>query len=753
VVGAAAGLVLALLLDVDRRLHNLKRHAALAEVKRFVQRKFQEHEKAGDFAGCFNESDSGPGFQASQLQKRFQKEGLVPAKPSRQDAQTNRRALDLYLGEIAEKQREAAGAVDWAVSAALTPLYGALLGFALCGALGLACGWWKTRREAPVSRARVGLEGLIGATGGVYLGALAGGLGQATAGWLGGVPALAVVGAVWGLPIRWTLSRPGLRDAGTPPDEEGQCVRCGSGANLAEYAYWCGTGRGHKGAILGETTRSDLVCRACTTRQACRGFLASVALAFGILALTWLFFAYALRPVWAMRASPAATYRVVSGPGAGRVFTGATDKDILGIGGALFFVVLVVACCLAGVFAFAGLNHAGSTAAYRARERELRTAGYTLFGRRPPPQLAPSAPPRRALATWAWVVGGLAVLAGVLVLGVRRGGPVVLKGHMTRVLCVAWSPDGKRVVSGGNDRALKVWDAEKDGQALFTLEGHTAKVLCVAWSPDGDHIASGSEDGTLKIWDAETGREVRSLKEGLRDVYCVAWSPDGKRIACNGVGKPKPGDAQADPLGPDQNNQSVRILDAPTGRVVLSLEGHPGRVRCIAWSPDGKRLVAASYDYSGAGRGGVKVWDAASGREILSLQRPAGAVISAAFSPDGKRIVTGSEQEATVQVWDAATGKELLSFQAHSVWVSSVGYSPDSSSIVTAGGDPLDRGNPGELKTWDAATGRLLLSLEGHKQYVTSAAFNHDGQRIASSSHDKTVRVWNPGEQPPGEQP
>jgi hypothetical protein len=111
----------------------------------------------------------------------------------------------------------------------------------------------------------------------------------------------------------------------------------------------------------------------------------------------------------------------------------------------------------------------------------------------------------------------------------RKGMP--LEGHSRSVFAVAYSPDGKRILSGSSDRALKVWDAAT-GQHWLTLKGHTGTVRSVAFSPDGKRIVSGSSDRTLKIWDAETGQENITLKGHFPRVTRVAFSADGSRIVC-----------------------------------------------------------------------------------------------------------------------------------------------------------------------------------------------------------------------------
>src|SRR5262249_35025557 len=111
-------------------------------------------------------------------------------------------------------------------------------------------------------------------------------------------------------------------------------------------------------------------------------------------------------------------------------------------------------------------------------------------------------------------------------------GHITLKGHTGVVLSVAFSPDGKRLVSGSEDQTVKVWDAHT-GQQPLTLKGHTSWVNSVAFSPDGTRIASGSWDhlhktpGEVKVWDAQTGQETLTLKGHTGAVASVAFSANG----------------------------------------------------------------------------------------------------------------------------------------------------------------------------------------------------------------------------------
>jgi WD40 repeat protein len=104
------------------------------------------------------------------------------------------------------------------------------------------------------------------------------------------------------------------------------------------------------------------------------------------------------------------------------------------------------------------------------------------------------------------------------------------RGHTSTVETVAWSPDGKRIASGGDDGTVQVWDAATGGH-VFTYSGHSDRVRCAVWSPDGKRLVSGSADATAQLWDPSTARSILTYRGHRGAVNAVAWSPDGKRLA------------------------------------------------------------------------------------------------------------------------------------------------------------------------------------------------------------------------------
>jgi WD40 repeat protein len=224
-------------------------------------------------------------------------------------------------------------------------------------------------------------------------------------------------------------------------------------------------------------------------------------------------------------------------------------------------------------------------------------------------------------------------------------------------------------------------------------------------------IASGSEDKTARIWNAQTGQPLLTLSGHTGVVRSVAYSPDNQRLATG------------------SDDKTVWIWNAQTGQHLLTLSGHTGILRSVAYSPDSQRLASGSDDNT------ARVWNAQTGQHLQTFSGHTDVVRSVTYSSDNQRLVTGSGDK-TARIWNAQTGQHLLTLSGHTADIYSVAYSPDNERLATGSADKTAR-------VWNAQTGQHLLTVSGHTSAVQSVIYSPDKQCLLTGSYDNTARVWN----------
>ncbi|GJJ74238.1 hypothetical protein EMPS_06596 [Entomortierella parvispora] len=283
------------------------------------------------------------------------------------------------------------------------------------------------------------------------------------------------------------------------------------------------------------------------------------------------------------------------------------------------------------------------------------------------------------------------------------------------VMFCAFSPDGIWISVGLHNGTVALYNTLTWDRKIF--EGHSSMIRGVAHSPDGKHIATSSLDRDVRIWDAYTGDLLVSLNGHTGSVFSVAYSPNGQQLASGG------------------GDKTVRLWDTHKRVLTFTLRGHTDRVNAVAYSPSGKRIVSGSRDKT------VRLWNALDGDPIACWHGHTDFVSSVAYSPNNLQIASASSDN-TVRLWNTQT--ESPSFKlVHPDIVTFVAYSPSGQQIASGCRDKI-------VRLWDALTGTLIASLGGHTDFIISIAYSPNGQQIISSSWDQTVRFWDAQTGKPG---
>lgn len=330
---------------------------------------------------------------------------------------------------------------------------------------------------------------------------------------------------------------------------------------------------------------------------------------------------------------------------------------------------------------------------------------------------------------------------------------------------LALSPDGKHAVEVLQGQVLRVIETET-GKDLSPDRGHSAGIYNVWCAPDGRTVFTHGADGTLRTWDRATGQETRQ-QGASSNRYGIAISPDmktlatvqGTRVTLTDLATGKP--AGASEAGKRYNTiafspdgkyllarqaitkgdtwVSVNLLDAKTGKHVRELipgvpvTVEPGRPRPVSiagpvrMSKDGQWLASMGLNYAAV------YWDLAAGVEQTLPLPPRMRFNHVAFSPDG-RLLAFMLSSGEVSLWETASGRSRGKLE-RTEGSGTVEFSPDGRLIATSG----ER----KITLYDARTLRKLGEVEGHRSTIYSLAFTPDGNTLISGSNDTTALVWD----------
>ena len=297
----------------------------------------------------------------------------------------------------------------------------------------------------------------------------------------------------------------------------------------------------------------------------------------------------------------------------------------------------------------------------------------------------------------------------------------ILRSHKNEVRSVAFSPDGRSFVSASYDNSLILWDLDASITIGHMVDAHPNVLRSLAFRPDGRTIVSGGQDG-LKIWDVATRKLLEAEVTGGKkdDVLSVAFSPDGKLIASG------------------RRSGALKLSDGLTLKPVVreSPVAHEGGTLTVAFSPDGKTLVSAGQDKK------LRSWNPGTlqqiGESAASGDKP---VRTIAFNPDGKSLVS-ADDDLIMKFWTASGLKGIgQTPRRHDRNINAVAYDRTGRILASASND-------GTVGLWDADTRQPQgAPLRGHRQTsangVMTLSFNREGDMLASGASDRTVILWD----------
>ncbi len=325
----------------------------------------------------------------------------------------------------------------------------------------------------------------------------------------------------------------------------------------------------------------------------------------------------------------------------------------------------------------------------------------------------------------------------------KRRRLATLKGHEGWVTAVAFSKDGNTIASGDTNKKIKLWDVNTKRERA-TLTGHRNTISTLTFSPDGTTLASGSYDGTIRFWNANTGREISTFStEHTESVKAVAFAADGTTLVSAAF------------------NGTVQVWNLKTAREQTSFTaGQCDRTEAVAFSPDAKffacqrtkgKIVFSPYR-SGSLRvnrlpNSIQLWNIATGEKVTGpWNKRIGTVNALALSQDSKILVASKRGGQGIMSWNIDTGIETSHFNRiklpdidKGVLFRRLTFSPNNKLILS----PKSIGGRYLIQLSDADTNNSLATLSGHTEPIETLVFSHDGKILASGSQDGTVLLWD----------
>lgn len=286
----------------------------------------------------------------------------------------------------------------------------------------------------------------------------------------------------------------------------------------------------------------------------------------------------------------------------------------------------------------------------------------------------------------------------------------IFSGHSGQINCLSFTSDNKYLISGSNDRSIKIWNLKKKSED-FSLFGHFGPITSLALFPDSKSVfASGSLDCSIKIWNIEDKQENYTISMHLCPIKSMSISPFGSWLISSA------------------EDFSLKVWNLRFEREEIELTQRNSAINSICYSESEDFFVV------GEDNSKVTIYNMRNHFEDYATKPHKGPILSVAFSPDSKYFACSSQE--TIYAYLIRDKALVSTFSGHSQCVNSIAFSPDSLWIASGSNDH-------KIKIWDMSKNKLERTLKGHFNFVNSVCFSPDGKFIASCSKDKNVRIWD----------
>lgn len=284
-----------------------------------------------------------------------------------------------------------------------------------------------------------------------------------------------------------------------------------------------------------------------------------------------------------------------------------------------------------------------------------------------------------------------------------------IKGHKGAVDGIGYTPDGRFIVTTGNDRTLKVWQSgSRSLVRSIDLDAGAATSLAVG----ENRAVTGHKAGRVAVWNLDSGARIAEFKRNDADIWAVAFAGSPDRVLAAG------------------HDWKLTLFDVRTPVLPVHVfDGHESAVQAVAYSMPRSLIATGGADRT------VRLWNAETLETTRVYRGHQDYVTALSFVPDGRQLASG-DLSGVVRIWSVTTRRLQRSIRAHKGGVTSLAYSGDGHWLATAGKDGL-------VRIWDLQRQRPPRTFVGHAGEVNALSFAPDGATLASAGADGVVRLWS----------